>query len=201
MNRLSTAGRSPGPFPISNGAQQGSRWGRTAMRGLTGFSNNTIGRVTPNGWSRTPIPTLQQPRGIGAGPDGNVVYRPQRTESAGSPQRRDHRIPHPTANKAARTTSPPVRTGIRVHRERGEQDRTDHTRRHLHRVPLPTANSSPARSRPTAIGSLRFVRTGARIGKITSGVRSTDRRPALNGTGQAGLPLVCGATSGEPRRP
>ena len=198
VNRLSTAGQVTGSFPISNGAQQGIALGPDGNVWFTGFSNNTIGRVTPNGVvTDFPIPTpSSNPRGIGAGPDGNVWFTQTSTNRIGriTPSGAITEFLIPTANSSPNdiTAGPDGNlwftesVGNKIGRITPDGTFTEY--------PLPTANSSPRQITSDRDGSLRFVENfGARIGKITSGVSPTDRRPALNGTGQAGLPLVCGA--------
>ncbi len=60
--------------------------------------------------------------------------------------------------------------------------------------PLPNANSSPRQITTGTDGNVWFLENfGSRIGRVTTGVSPDDRRPTLGGSGQAGLPLVCGA--------
>ncbi len=60
--------------------------------------------------------------------------------------------------------------------------------------PTPTTNSSPWGIAAGPDGSMWFTEfDGDKIGRITSGIAVADRKPALNGTGQVGLPLVCDA--------
>lgn len=60
--------------------------------------------------------------------------------------------------------------------------------------PIPTVAAAPSGIAAGPDGNLWFTQQSAtRIGRITSGMSPADRRPALSGSGQVGLPLVCAA--------
>ncbi len=198
VNRLSTAGQVTGSFPISNGAQQGITSGPDGNVWFTGISNNTIGRVTPNGVvTDFPIPTpASSPRGIGAGPDGNVWFTETATNKIGriTPSGAITEFIIPTASSSPNDITAGPDGNLWFTESVGNKIGRITPNGTFTEYPLPTANSSPRQITSGPDGALRFVENfGSRVGTITTGVSPTDRRPALNGTGQAGLPLVCGA--------
>ena len=202
VNRLSTAGQVTGSFPIPtpNSAPVGITAGPDGNVWFTEFFGNKIGRVTPSGVINEFVPPTasSSPRGIGAGPDGNVWF----TESANSankigritPSGTITEFPIPTANSfpVGITAGPDGNvwfaqgSGNKVARMTPGGTITEY--------PLPNPSSSPREITTGPDGSVWFIENfGGRIGRITSGVSPEDRRPTLNGTGQSGLPLVCGA--------
>ncbi len=65
---------------------------------------------------------------------------------------------------------------------------------------LPVAAGDPYGIAAGPDGSMWFTElTAGRIGRITTGISSADRKPTLNGSGQIGLPMVCGADVWGPR--
>ena len=198
VNRLSTSGQVTGSFPIptANSAPQGITAGPDGNVWFTEFSTNKIGRVTPNGVVKDfPIAASSGPRGIAAGPDGNVWF-------AATSGNRVGRMT-PDGNSLAEFSVPGSGPNDITAGPDGNMWFTGSNTNNIGRItpngvvtdyPLPNANSSPRQITSDRDGSLRFLENfGDRIGKITSGVSTEDRRPALNGTGQVGLPLVCGA--------
>jgi len=162
-------------------------------------ANNLIARVTPTGdFTGFPLTGVGDvPFSIAAGPDGNLWF----TEYTGD------RIARITPAGVIteidlENAGPDYPYGIATGPEgnlwfaasgtnaigRITPDGT------MTQFPIPTPNSTPYGIAAGPDGSLWFSEfTGDKIGRITSGVSATDRKPALNGTGQVGLPLVCGA--------
>jgi len=200
--RMTTAGAVTGTFaiPTPGSSPAGITTGPDGNLWFTEFFANKIGRVTPSGTiTEFPIPTASSsPRDIAAGPDGNVWF----TQTANAvnkigritPSGAVTEFPIPTANAGldSITTGPDGNlwftqgAGNRVARITPNGTVTEY--------PLPNASSSPRAITSGTDGALWFIENfGNRVGRITSGISPSDRKPALNGTGQVGLPLVCGA--------
>ncbi len=198
INRLSTSGQVTGSFaiPTFSASPAGIIAGPDGNVWFTEFFGNKVGRVTPSGVVEDfPIAASSGPRGIAAGPDGNVWF-------AATSGNRVGRIT-PDGSSLAEFSVPGSGPNDITAGPDGNLWFTESTGNKIGRITpngviteylLPNANSSPRQITSDRDGSLRFIENfGNRIGKITSGVSPDDRRPALNGTGQAGLPLVCGA--------
>lgn len=200
--RMTTEGNVTGTFPIptAGSAPAGITTGPDGNIWFTGFFSNKIGRVTPAGSiTEFTLPTASSsPRDIAAGPDGNVWF----TETASAVNRigritpsgaiTDFPIPTASAGLDSITTGPDGNlwftqgAGNKVARITPGGTVTEY--------PLPNAGSSPRAITTGTDGALWFIENfGNRIGRITSGISPEDRRPVLAGSGQAGLPLVCGA--------
>ena len=197
IGRITPAGEIT-EFPLSTGGSpnfitagaDGNLWYLAA-------NNNNVNRLSTAGQVTGSFPISNgAQQGIALGPDGNVWFTQTSTNRIGriTPSGAITEFLIPTANSSPNdiTAGPDGNlwftesVGNKIGRITPDGTFTEY--------PLPTANSSPRQITSDRDGSLRFVENfGARIGKITSGVSPTDRRPALNGTGQAGLPLVCGA--------
>ena len=200
--RMTTAGVVTGTFPIPTlgSAPAGITTGPDGNLWFTEFFTNKIGRITPTGTiTEFSITTASSsPRDIAAGPDGNLWF----TQTANAVNKigritpsgaiTEFPIPTPSAGLDSITAGPDGNLwftqggGNKVARITPGGTVTEY--------PLPNAGSSPRAITSGTDGAMWFVENfGSRVGRITSGISPADRKPVLAGSGQIGLPLVCGA--------
>ncbi len=155
--------------------------------------------MTPQGAvTEFTIPTAaSSPRGIAAGPDGNVwftqtaVNRIGRITASGAVT--EFIVPTTNSSPNDITAGPDGNLWFSQSSSANKVARIT-TSGTITEYPLPNANSSPRQITTGTDGSIWFLENfGSRIGRVTSGVSPEDRRPAMSGSGQVALPLVCGA--------
>ena len=198
---MTTSGVVDGEFPIptAGSAPAGITTGPDGNVWFTEFFGNKVGRVTPQGSvTEFPIPTASSsPRGIAAGPDGNVWFTESATNKIGrvTPSGQITEFAVPTLNSSPNdiTTGPDGNLWFSESAQANKVARLTPSGTFTE-YPLPNANSSPRQITTGTDGNIWFIENfGSRIGRVTTGVSPGDRRPTLNGSGQAALPLVCGA--------